>query len=244
MIESIRATGLRPSEWPCSRVLLGNPGDKLLVTTRLAERLKESPPPGDTLSKVFKLGLLGKMEEILTYPTIWLDTFSKKTTNRYNPLSERRLIGLVNLPLSTRVTIFILVSFARFYKDNTKKWETIRRKSCEQVSKFGRLVLPEIPKVNYAQLRHDFSDRACTSMDRYEHAYVMGHSSLGTQHRYGRPASGRGTLHRQQEPTVFAPSEEVEEFRFILDQRKMKKPSDTPQPEASLHPGPTPMNED
>ena len=244
MIESIWATGLRPSEWPGSRVLLGNPGDKFLVTTRLAEKLKESPPPGDILSKTFKLGLLGKMEEVLTHPAIWLDTLSSKTTNRYNPVSERRLIGLVNLPLSTRVTIFILVSFARFYQDNTKKWDTIRRKSCEQVTKLGRLVLPEIPKVNYAQLRHDFSDRARTSMDRHEHAYVMGHSSLGTQHQYGRPAGGRGTLHRQQEPTVFAPPEEVEKFRFILDQRKVKKPADSPQPEASIHPSPTPMNEE
>ena len=235
-------TGLRPGEWREARILLGEPSEQTLADGRITATLAQMPAVSPDDPNAFRKHMNAAIEGVLSQPGVWLKVKSLKTRNRAAKIPEHRMLGLGNLPVSTRVTIFALIVAAR--STDKKRWGDLCRNAQRRTANATKHILPEYGgKFSFLQLRNDFADRGRAVLDDYELAYMMGHSSLKSQKNYGRPGRSTRSGSRKPDMAIYVPSAEVRKTRLAIEQHMAERKAAVKPPEPSNVPGLKPDTE-
>ncbi len=237
------ATGLRPGEWRQSKILLGDPPDQLPADIRIRETLAGMSAVSPDSPNEFRKHMNAAIEGVLSQSSVWLKVKSLKSRNRSAKIPEHRFLGLGNLPVSTRVTIFALVVSAG--SRDRKSWENLGRNAQRRTANATKRILPEFGgKFSFLQLRNDFADRGRAVLDDYELAYMMGHSSLKSQNRYGRPGRSSRSGSRKPDMAIYVLPEEVTKTRKAIEQHMaIRKAATMKKQDNTRSPGLTPDGE-
>ena len=238
MAECTWATGLRPGEWKDACLLVGARSRHMTADGRIREKLEQMPAVSPDDPNGFRNHMNAAIEDVLSQGEIWLRVKSLKTRNRIAPIPDHRFLGVGNLPISTRVTLFALIVAARSVGKDA--WERLVRNAQRRIAAASRKVLPEFGgRFSFLQLRNDFADRGRAVLDPWKLAYLMGHSSLKCQAEYGRPGRSSKSGTRRPDMLIDAPEEEVRQNRLIIENTMaQRKKHVVPQPETGPQPGP------
>ena len=241
--ECIWATGLRPGEWRQAKILLGDPPDQHLADTRIRQTLAGMEAVSPDSPNEFRRHMNAAIEGVLSQSSTWLKVKSLKTRNRVAQIPEHRLLGLGNLPVSIRVTMYALIVAAGSL--DKKTWGKFGRNAQRRTAKASKQILPEFGgKFSFLQLRNDFADRGRAVLDPYELAYMMGHSSLKSQKGYGRPGRSSRSGSRKPDMVIYVPSDEVQKTRLAIDTHVAAKKAATQKKQETVKvPGLTPDGE-
>ena len=204
MAECTWATGLRPGEWRDAYLLVGDRKRQSTADGKIREKLEQMPAVSPDNPKGFRNHMNAAIEEVLSKGEIWLRVKSLKTKNRIAPIPDHRFLGVGNLPLSTRVTLFALLVGARSVGKDA--WERLVRNAQRRIAAASKKILPEFNgRFSFLQLRNDFGDRGRAVLDPWVLAYVMGHSSLKSQSEYGRRGRSPKSGSRRPDMLIKAP---------------------------------------
>lgn len=233
LIECIWATGLRPGEWWEAGLFLDDPDKGIQADDRVRETLAQMPAVSPDDLEDFRKHMNAAIETVLSQKKgVWLRIKSLKTANRSINIPAHRLLGLAGLPMSTKVTIFALVIGTRSVTSG--KWAQLCRNAQRRTANASRHVLPEFNgKFSFLQLRNDFADRNRAVLDKHELAYIMGHSSLKSQTRYGRRFRSSRSGTRRPDILVRAHPEGLAKTRMALENKVKSTPQASPSPDVN-----------
>ncbi len=183
-------TGVRPAEWPAAEMLVETPGGRVPVHKLYEEALLKSPPPQRDINRpAFLAAARGLLARILESAPVWLQVNTVKSDwlRRYG-LPPVRSIGLGRASTDEKISVWCATAMVR--RIGAQRWPSWRRRINRRLQAATQKLLPgRSEALTLYSFRHDFIDRAKSTLPPAEVAALAGHSSERTKVHYGRPRS-------------------------------------------------------